>query len=516
MRTSTIILSKNIRIDKDYINVLSYNVEQMLNLLKSSNNLVKMISNCSFLRDRNYFTIEIDYNSALKVNYLAFTNPDYSNKWFFAFVDKIEYVNNKAVNIYYTIDHWTTWFDDWQPAKAYVIREHPNSIDQGDSRSNTIPEDIYYGEDYIVNDSEEVLFWDDLCIIAGYTMDPKALSEGNVEYVSGTYSGLPSGCAYYYYHLNQAGIGHLQEDLNIFSKHGDPNAIVGIAIACDNLTSILKDGQRVPDTYGDPTQQVTNLKGILKLDGYEPVNKKLLTYPYCFYRIHNSAGGCIILKQELFDNGPAGILITEGVLSLSSSVILYPRDYAGAFKSFENVLSLGKYPQLSYQTNNYDVWLRQNALNQASALINGGMNIATGAASLAAGSFTGAGNLINGSLQIAQSVNNMNIARTMAPSFYSATNINDVITAMKELDFKIEYVTIKREYAELIDDYLSRYGYKTLRYKIPNISTRSTFNYLQISNDSVIGVGDVPAESMSIINNVARRGVTIYQNHSLI
>ena len=516
MRTSRVILSKGIKIDKDYINVLSYNVEQMLNLLQSSSHMIKTFSNCSFLRQSQYFNLQISYETALKCNYLAFTNPDYADKWFFAFIDRIEYVNESSCNIYYTIDQWTTWFMDWDPVKSYVIREHPSNTDRDDLRSNTIPEDIYYGDDYIVNFTDELEFWDNLCIIAGYTMDPGKLSQGQVEYVNGTYAGLPSGCAYYYYELSQSGIAHLQDDINIFTKHGDPNAIVGIAIACTNLTTILKDGERVPNDFVGPQSQTKGITAINSLNGYTPTNKKLLTFPYAFVRIHNSAGNCIILKQELWNDSQRRFVKTEGVLSLSSSVMLYPLDYSGTEKSFENVLSLGKYPQLSYQTNNYNVWIRQNALNQTSALLSGGFNVATGLASLAGGNPFGISNAVSGALQIQQSINTQKLASTMAPSFYSATNINDVITASKNIDFKIEYVTIKKEYAELIDDYLSRYGYKTLKYKIPNISTRSTFNYLQISNDSIIGAGNVPADAMALINSVARRGVTIYQQHDLI
>ena len=517
MRTSTIILSKNIKIDKDYINVLSYNVEQMLNLLKSSNNLVKMINNCSFLRDRNYFTIEIDYNLALKVNYLAFTNPDYSNKWFFAFVDKVEYVSNKAVNIYYTLDHWTTWFDDWTPAKAYVIREHASSYNS--IKDNTIPEDLYYGP-YKAIDQATISEYTNTRIIAGLTIDPNSTSS-DVNNVSGIYQGLPSGCAYYVYSKDVDGIITLRDHLEHINAISGPGGIIGVSLAPQYLTGNGASGSKIPNSTSQPSVNKVSINSITNLDGYTPVNKKLLTYPYCFVRITNSSGGSIILKQEDWDDLANREVNVRGCLSMSSDIVLYPVNYAGLTEDLTSMLSLGKYPQLSYQTDTYNNWFRQNALNQATSYLTGGLQIAGGILNMAQSKSlnnmtSGAYQTLSGAEQIANANYNKYLAETVPPSFSSAVNVNDVLTASNKLNFYIEYMTIKSEYAKMLDDYLSRYGYKTLRYKIPNISTRSTFNYLQISNDSVIGTGDVPAESMSIINNIARRGVTIYQNHSLI
>ena len=39
---------------------------------------------------KNTVDIEVAYGTALTANYIAFQNPDYSNKWFFAFIDDVE------------------------------------------------------------------------------------------------------------------------------------------------------------------------------------------------------------------------------------------------------------------------------------------------------------------------------------------------------------------------------------------------------------------------------------------
>ena len=80
---------------------------------------------------------------------MAFQNPDYSNKWFFAFIDKIEFVSNKNCRIYFTIDEMSTWWDYWWYQNCFVEREHVSNDTFG---LHTIDEGLNCG-DYIVSSS---------------------------------------------------------------------------------------------------------------------------------------------------------------------------------------------------------------------------------------------------------------------------------------------------------------------------------------------------------------------------
>ena len=42
---------------------------------------------------KNVIKIELPYSSVYKVNYMRFKNTSYENKWFYAFVTKIDYIN---------------------------------------------------------------------------------------------------------------------------------------------------------------------------------------------------------------------------------------------------------------------------------------------------------------------------------------------------------------------------------------------------------------------------------------
>ena len=58
------------------------------------------------------------------------------------------------------------------------------------------------------------------------------------------------------------------------------------------------------------------------------------------------------------------------------------------------------------------------------------------------------------------------------------------------------------------------FGYATNRVKIPNITGRQNFNYIEIGSSEEIGYGSVPSNFMDNINKACRRGVTIWHNHT--
>ena len=144
-RNSKVILAQGIKLDKTYKSVLCYTESQMLTLVQS--NAITTILECSYIRDDNSIELGVSYANCLKSNYLAFQNPDYSNKWFFAFIDKVEYISNAVSRIRFTVDVWSTWYDYWSTRACYVLRQHDNVDYAG---RNTVPENLEHGE-YIEN-----------------------------------------------------------------------------------------------------------------------------------------------------------------------------------------------------------------------------------------------------------------------------------------------------------------------------------------------------------------------------
>ena len=142
-RTGRVILSKGIKLDRQYKNIIDYTESQMVTLC--SNNKVYESNNCSIIKENEVLELDVTYGDALKCNYLAFQNPHYSSKWFFAFINRCEYVSEKCTRIYFSIDELSTWRDYWDIKPCFVVREHVNDDTFG---LHTLPEGLETG-DYI-------------------------------------------------------------------------------------------------------------------------------------------------------------------------------------------------------------------------------------------------------------------------------------------------------------------------------------------------------------------------------
>lgn len=92
----------------------------------------------------------------------------------------------------------------------------------------------------------------------------------------------------------------------------------------------------------------------------------------------------------------------------------------------------------------------------------------------------------------------------------------DVITSAGVNKFTLKEMRVKTEYLKIIDDYFTKYGYSIKKLEMPNIKTRKVFNYLEIGSNEIIGTGSVVSQYMSTINNICRKGVTIWHNHNNI
>ena len=91
------------------------------------------------------------------------------------------------------------------------------------------------------------------------------------------------------------------------------------------------------------------------------------------------------------------------------------------------------------------------------------------------------------------------------------TALNDYTFGFKR--FTMYYLTIKAEYARIIDDYFTMFGYATHRVKVPNIFGRKYFNYVQTKG--CIMEGNMPEIFKQEIINIFNRGTTFWHTENL-
>ena len=72
----------------------------------------------------NALKIELPVEKLYDCNYMMFKNEYFENKWFYAFITSVEYVNNRTSLINYYIDVIQSWFFETELKACFVEREH--------------------------------------------------------------------------------------------------------------------------------------------------------------------------------------------------------------------------------------------------------------------------------------------------------------------------------------------------------------------------------------------------------
>ena len=522
LRNSKAILAKGIRLDRDYKNILDYSESSMLSLVTSKQ--VATFNNCSFIRNENAIDLEVAYGTALQADYLAFQNPNYSNKWFFAFIDKVEYKGERNTRIYYTVDVCSTWFDYWTAQKCWVIREHANTDNAGD---NLVPENLEMGE--FVNNGSRIN-------ISGtgyyaFGLISTAAPGDSTKYVYNNLGGvLASGRLFCFTYAAQFGNFVLK-----LSNEGKLDAISQAYLI--PYAAIGGDLHLNPDfdPFGNTDEELyyrykgknqpytsdTNISRPASLNGYTPVNKKLLTAPFMSLVVSNSAGTVNNYAYEFFSDPSACKFTCEYVPVVGCSFIAIPRNYKGIDKNMNEMIVGPKFPALQWTGDVYTNWLTQNAVNIGIGIVSDGIGLVKSAVNIGEGEVEkGVSGMESVGFSIANQMAELYKHSLVPMSIRGSSNVGDVMSAARELNIYGYPMSITSQFAQRIDQFFTRYGYATNKLKYPNQTGRATFNYVQIAAGENIGYPSgnfsVPPADMEIINNVYRAGVTVWHNHDNI
>ena len=132
------------------------------------------INDISYQRKDNIIRFDGHIDDIIEYNYCMYKNKNYSDKWFYAFIVNMEYINDRTTNIKILTDVFQTWQFDINYNQCFVEREHVNNDVVG---LHTVPENVETGE-YICNshykDSTMDSYSSDLCFIMASTSEPIA------------------------------------------------------------------------------------------------------------------------------------------------------------------------------------------------------------------------------------------------------------------------------------------------------------------------------------------------------
>ena len=520
LRNSIIYLAKNIKLDKDYRSVLKYSETEMLNLVTNQSNLVYSSNDYSFIRDTGTIQLKATYSQVCQANYMAFQNKDYSNKWFFAFIDEVIYKGDACTEIRYSIDKWATWFSYWTPQACFVVREHVIDDTFG---KNTVPEDLELG-DYISTDLQPS--FSDLGSMV-YVLGLTEMDSSIGSYYTRHNTTIPVGL--YYYGFEQ--LQDAQKVIDRLDGGGQGDKVNCIFVA---PRSFFSDWHIHSDYAGkisiESNYEVTSTVTVTHVNylgnNYVPKNNKLLCFPYSYLQVSNSAGQVINYQWELFHlvdlENPNYEFQVVGTLTPSCSIKAYPINYKNMINDYDDSITFGKLPIGAYTNDLYTNWLTQNGVNIGISLASSTLQVVGGAmmTGTGGGAIAGASGMTSGLIGIAQTLGSIYQHSLIPDSVSGNINCGDINYVMGLYNLMFKRISIKNEYARIIDDYFSRQGYKVNRVKVPNMGRRQNYNYVKIGAEDNVAIANnynnicPPASDLNEINNLFRRGVTIWNNHS--
>lgn len=422
-------------------------------------------------------------------NYLMFQNTAYGNKWFYAFVTGVEYVNNETSEVSFEIDVMQTWHFDYNVNMSFVEREMSITDNIGD---NLVPENLELGE-YVYKDLGLTSLFDLYQIVIAATFD-KDMNDAT----GGMYGGVFSGLHYNVFSTWQSAASFISEA----TEQNKAEGIVSIFMLPIAFTADYQS--TIPEVF-----DIERNKNLTDIDGYVPKNNKLFTYPYNLLYVTNNEGNVANYAFEYFNTDKCNFNVS-GAMCCTPECMLVPLNYKGVEKNYNEKLTIGNFPQCAYTVDTFKAWVAQNQNQLALNAINAIGTTAAGAAAMyASKGVLGAGMTLSGIQQIGSLVASVSDKSTLPP--HARGGGGSIINMANQIKgFQFYYAHIRAEFARIIDDYFNAYGYATHRVKVPNRVIRPHWNYVKTVNVSL--TGSVPADDMAKLRQIYDNGVTFWRN----
>lgn len=435
-------------------------------------------------------------------NYVMYQNANFADKWFYAFIQKITWINVNVSELELVEDVWETWQFDLTYHPCYVERQHINNDTYGMWREP---------EPFDVSNK-----------LQRFRTRTNMRSTGNkiaifwvpqdAQYLPWKQGDLVSMCQ-----VSTISPNNLDD---FFKENIQPLIDVGLS---DNVISVFMCPGFVAS--GDTYNLTLNRNSYMSLDGYVPANKKMLCFPYNSIQVASQNGVQAEYMMELFEDNTMEFKV-QG--SLSPDLTLY-----GSFVNYEKLQDTDPTPNSAY-TSVVSGWPQvmfsglatlgfvQNAASQALQLTAGireevGKWIPKLAPAVLSGLAGGKTDIIEknagtiGNIASSLYESAQVEAERMATGDYSRIGQLPSSTSAWQIyqgEFCFLHNTIDAKRAELYDKYLTRYGYAVNTISSPITSGREIFNF--VKTKGAIITGNIPVYAKMLLESAFDQGITIW------
>lgn len=532
-------------------------------------------TNCTYMRKDKTITVDenADVLDAAGVNYCRYINTDFSsNHYFYAFVEKIEYVAPQTSRLHIKTDVFMTYFHKIVPNQCFVEREHV--ADDSFLQTGTAPESIPTSE-LIRKKAIRVLGLtldnDNDKYIAAFNIavsDPDSIGLGS-HLGPIRFGGVIQGTQWYGVELS---------DILRFSKwlEGDPDAtperaaanILSITI-CSKNACCLTDTQTI--TAGGIDVTVYHLRDYYPAEsGYEgnitiyaqgtaanPAfsstgtakiktnitiqlgpwieafkseyhNSKLLFYPYTAWEIYTHTGNSTVIQPQncAYGVNGAGAYWLEGVDSLVGGLV--PSETlclswgSDTFESkFIGEQTFSAFPTISTTQDAYNAFMSRNSnsikYQKDIAIRDGLRQMNTGIMNMFKGAVgANVDQALNGYYQTTSAGDTYDSIEAklkdqkMAPDAVVGQASEGALFQLNKMGVYFGIKQVSESELKRADQFFDRYGYARNIVKTPQWNSRPNFNYIKTAGANI--AGEIPQSDKEEINRLLDTGMTIWHN----
>lgn len=475
-------------------------------------------------------------DSLLEYNYVMYRNTNYSSKYFYAYITRMEYYSDTVTYIYIETDCYQTWMFDLDFKRSFVEREHvsddtigkhtlPEGLETGEYVTNSAPVNIF---NYSSSNNSSIAGSDSYVVICA-TDFPSTKPSSYNKIINGIFNGS------IYIVATGSTPELVEENLNaILQKYADNSKLDYIQCVfmipktmlyfnnTVQINTIVEDGLNISyikssnSAYEFINPVTININN--SINGYTPKNKKLFTREYNNIILTNNMGTDVVMGYEDFKNNTPKFTCL-GSITPGCSIKCIPLNYRllddnNTYNSYNYGIPGAKFPVCAWTGDVFTNWLTQNGVNMAIQGVASVGEILLGAGMLTtgAGSVPGAGLIASGVGGILSSLSSV-YQHSIVPE-QTAGNVNsgDVTYSAGKSMFQVIPTCIRQEYAKAIDNYFTMFGYKVNTLKVPELNSRSKWNYIKTIDINIEAM--IPQEDLQKIKQMFNTGITLWHDTS--
>lgn len=428
--TTQIVLIKGCPLDRNYNNTFYFH-----NKAVQENFFTKNYLNGGSIYTKSFYSaysyqryeegeifIEGRYDRMIGHNYICFKNFK-DGKWYYGFIDDMEYINENTTRVSYTIDVMQTWYFEYTMTTTFVEREHTETDVVGE---HLVPEGFEVGEmvstrisNYSIGELLLIINYapnystflgvDSVQLVGGIdgtVGQPTTGGSNNYKKLFNSVVKVPNTIFSYFIHINSN--NYQEKIMDVVTKITDLKGEVVSIFAVPNKLVTLK-GYKIrvsSETAAKPLTISYNPSDDITFDTdyvwvidelnsenftfsqsirfhdingyYQPRNKKMYTHPYTSVIVTNNNGANnTYYWEESARRQTDGLKIINfnvDLFYLNKPLLnLYPTDYRGLAEDFENSVSKEDFIEMSWSVDSFARWWSENKSTIALTAIKSGI-----------------------------------------------------------------------------------------------------------------------------------------------